>query len=80
MTICHSVKAYTCKESEHYKRTQSAETNKQFNQMMFLVQVQLRQKYHAPQVRPDWGSNSRPQHHDSTFYVTKTPALAGGLR
>ena len=28
-----------------------------------------------PQVRPDWGGNSRPPYHDSTFHVTETPAL-----
>ena len=35
----------------------------------------LRQKYHAPQVRLDWGSNSRPPDHDSTLHVTETPPL-----
>ena len=37
-----------------------------------LDQVWLRQ---TPQVRPDRGSNSSPPDHDSTFHVTKTPAL-----
>ena len=27
---------------------------------IFLVHVRLRQKYYAPQVQPDWGSNQRP--------------------
>ena len=40
-----------------------------------LAQVRLRQKYYAPQVRPDWGSNSWPPDHDSAFHVTETPAL-----
>ena len=31
--------------------------------------------YYAPQVRPDWGPNSRHPDHDSTFHVTETPAL-----
>ena len=35
----------------------------------------LGQKYQAPQVRPDRGSNSWPPDHDSTFHVTETPAL-----
>ena len=37
---------------------------------MFLVQVWLRQKYYASQVRPNRGSNSWPPDHDSTFHVT----------
>ena len=41
----------------------------------FLVQVRLRQKYHARQVGPNWGSNPSPPDHDRTFYVTGTPAL-----
>ena len=36
----------------------------------------LRQKFQAPQVRPNWGSNSWPLDHDSTFHVTEMPALA----
>ena len=28
-----------------------------------------------PQVRPDWGLNSWPLNHDSTFHVTETPTL-----
>ena len=43
-------------------------------QLIFLDQVRLRQKYHAPQILPDQGSNSWPQDHDSTFHVTETPA------
>ena len=35
----------------------------------------LEQKYYAPQVRPNRGSNSWPPDHDSTFHVTETPAL-----
>ena len=35
----------------------------------------LGQKYYAPQVRPDRGSNSRPPDHDSTLHVTETPSL-----
>ena len=31
--------------------------------------------YNAPQVRSDWGSNSSPLDHDSTFHVTEPPAL-----
>ena len=33
------------------------------------------QKYYAPQVWPDRGSNLWPPDHDSTFHVTETPAL-----
>ena len=41
----------------------------------------LRQKYHAPQVRPDLGSNSWPPDHDSTVHVTwyKGEVWAHGL-
>ena len=35
----------------------------------------LGQKYYAPQVWPDQGSNSWPPDHDSTFHVTEMPAL-----
>ena len=35
----------------------------------------LGQKYYAPKVRPDWGSNSWPPDQDSTFHVSETPAL-----
>ena len=42
---------------------------------IFLVKYDLGQKYQAPQVRPDWGSNSWPPDHDSTFHVTEMPAL-----
>ena len=43
---------------------------------IFLDQVQLRTEVlHVPQVWPDWGSNSWPSDHDSTFHVTETPAL-----
>ena len=43
---------------------------------MFLVEVWLRQKYHAPQVRSDRGLNLWPRDHDSAFHVTDTPAFA----
>ena len=43
--------------------------------MMFIIQIfefkyDLGQKYYVPQVRPEWGSNSWPPDHDSTFPVT----------
>ena len=41
----------------------------------FWFKYDLGQKYQAPQVRPDWGSNSWPPDHDRTFHVTETPAL-----
>ena len=37
--------------------------------------IWLKQKYYAPQVRPDRGSNSWPPDHDSTFHVTEMPSL-----
>ena len=37
-----------------------------------LFKYDLGQKYYAPQVRPDRGSNSRPPDHDSTLHVTET--------
>ena len=40
----------------------------------FWFKYDLGQKFHAPQVRPDRGSNSRPPDHDSIFHVTETPA------
>ena len=40
-------------------------------------QVRLRQKYYAPQVRPDWGLKPWPDH-DSTFHVTEMSALSLG--
>ena len=43
--------------------------------IIFLDQVQPRQKYYAPQVQPDWSSNSWSSGHDSTLHVTETPAL-----
>ena len=42
---------------------------------MFWFKYDLGQKYQAPQVRPDWGSNSWPSDHNRTFHVTETPAL-----
>ena len=42
---------------------------------MCLFKYDLGQKHQAPQVQPDWGSNSWPPDHDSTFHVTETPAL-----
>ena len=41
----------------------------------FWFKYNLGQKYHAPQVRPDWGSDSSPPDHDGAFHVTETPAL-----
>ena len=41
----------------------------------FWFKYDLGQKYYAPQVRPEWGSNSWPPDHDSTFHATATPAL-----
>ena len=38
-------------------------------QLICLVQVDLGQKYHAPQVQPGRGLNSWPPDHDSTFHV-----------
>ena len=38
-------------------------------------QKYLGQKYYAPQVRPDWGSNLWPPDHDSIFHVSEMPAL-----
>ena len=43
--------------------------------LYFLFKYDLGQKYHAPQVRPDRGSNSWSPDHDSTVHVTETPAL-----
>ena len=37
--------------------------------------LRLRQKYYAPQVWLDLDLNSWPPDHESTFHVTKTPAL-----
>ena len=42
----------------------------------FWLKYDLGQKYYAPQVRPDRGSNSLPPDHESTFNVIETPALA----
>ena len=50
--------------------TGQCKTTKDGNNVM--VQVLLRQKYYAPQIRHDQGSNSLPPDHDSTF---RTPAL-----
>ena len=41
----------------------------------FWLKYDFGQKYYTPQVQPDWGSNSWPPDHDSTFHVTETPAL-----
>ena len=43
----------------------------------FWFKHDLGQMGYAPQVRPNWGSNSWPPDHDSTlnFHVTETPAL-----
>ena len=40
--------------------------------LLFWFKYDLGQKYYAPQVRPDWGLNSWPPDHDSTFHVTET--------
>ena len=40
----------------------------------FCFKYDLEQKYHAPQVRPEGGSNSWPPDHDNTFHVTDMPA------
>ena len=42
--------------------------------LIFWFKDNLEQKYYALQVRPDWGSNSWPADHDSTFHVTETPS------
>ena len=44
-------------------------------EFIFWFKYYLGQKYQAPQVRPDRGSNSWPPNHDSSFHVTETPAL-----
>ena len=41
----------------------------------FWFKYDLGQKYHAPQVRPNRGSNPWPPDHDSTCYVTEMPAV-----
>ena len=41
----------------------------------FWFKYDSRQKYYAPQVWPNQGSNSWPPDHDSTFHVTETPAV-----
>ena len=38
-------------------------------QKYFWFKGNLGQKYYAPQIWPDWGSNSWPPDHDSTFHV-----------
>ena len=43
--------------------------------LYWWIKYDLGQKYYAPQVRPDWGSNSWPPDHDSTFHITEMPAL-----
>ena len=42
-----------------------------------FVEVRLRHKYYAPQVRSDWGSKLWPLaiDHDSIFHVTETIAV-----
>ena len=39
------------------------------------LKYDLGQKYYTPQVQPEWGSNSWPLDHDSTFHVIETPVL-----
>ena len=46
-----------------------------FHHLYFLIKYDLGQKYCAPQVQPNRGSNSWPPDHDNTFHVTETPAL-----
>ena len=41
----------------------------------FWFKYDLGQKYYAPQVQPDQGSNSWRPDHDSTLHVTETPAV-----
>ena len=41
----------------------------------FWFKCDLGHKYHAPKVRPNWGSNSWPPDHNSTVHVTETPAV-----
>ena len=41
----------------------------------FWFKYHLRQKYHAPQIWSDCGSNSWPPDRDGTFQVTETSAL-----
>ena len=43
--------------------------------LYFWFKYDLRQKYYAPQVWPDRGSNWGPSDHDSTFHVTEMPVL-----
>ena len=56
-----------CFEGTHYY---------QFLTFIYILdRIQLRAENYALQVRPNWGSNSWPPDHDSTFHVTETPAL-----
>ena len=43
--------------------------------MIILVNVWLRQKCHASQVRPDWDLNPWLPDHDSTFWIPEMPVL-----
>ena len=45
----------------------------------FRFKYGLGQKYYAPHVRPDRGSNSWPPDRDSKFHVTEIPALTTRL-
>ena len=40
-----------------------------------LIKYDLDRRAMDPKFKPDWGSNSLPSDHDSTFHVTETPAL-----
>ena len=40
-----------------------------------FICLNLRTEVPSTQVWPDWGSNSWPPYHDSTFHVTEMPAL-----
>ena len=45
------------------------------SQLYVYFKHDLGQKYYAPQVRPNRGSNSRPPDHDRTLQVTETPSV-----
>ena len=45
------------------------------NTIYFRFKYDLGREYYPPKVRSNWGSNSWPQDHDSTFRVTEMPTL-----
>ena len=53
----------------------STDLPSKLNNHYFWFVYDLGQKYHAPQVRPNRGSNSWSPHHDSAVHVTETPVL-----